>query len=87
MSPGRTGVTCRLLSPGGIPKKYLRQDASWAGITVTEEVTALTPGLYLGREVNSVFLAGLGQQWSQAGKQGRGQLERSVGARQLLYGA
>lgn len=44
------------------PQKNLRQDASWAGITVTDEVTALAPELYLGHEVNSVFLLGLGQQ-------------------------
>lgn len=68
------------------PKK-LRQDASWTGITVTEEVTALSPELYLGHEVNSVFLSGLGQQWSQAGKQGRSRLERGISARQLLSGA
>lgn len=47
----------------------------------------MTAELYLGHEVNSVFLSGLGQPWSWAGKQGRSQLERGVGTRQLLSGA
>lgn len=75
---GGKGIQCA-------PKK-LRQDASWTGISVTEEVTALSPELYLGHEVNSVFLAGSGQQWSRTGKQGRRQLERDIGARQLFSG-